>query len=568
MQNGIKIASGVALLVLLGIAIAFNLNFNSVGEAENLPIFERQIQALQESTEVVPPVLSVHTVASMYNREGVIPPQCYTKTEGKHNPCYVCHQDPIEGRENVMSDGPLQVEYSFSDEGMTNHWLNLFEDRSEAVANISDEEIMEWVNQDNYSQLAIRLEKANYTGWKPDLANLHLGKQAFDDEGFAKDGSHWVSFNYKPLPSTFWPTNGSTDDVMIRLPEIYRTNESGEYKKDIYAANLAILEANIKGYKAISSLEIDEKIVGVDLNQDGQLGLINEVRKLDSYVGAAHEYFIDTHLYPEGTEFLHSVRYLGIEGNDIGISTRMKELRYMKKWQAYPKGFYARRYELEAFEKEVGNLPGYTSAGDYGLDNGCGWSLIGFIEDANGHLRKNTHEENFFCMGCHNSVGSTIDKTFSFARKVDGAEGWRYIDLKGMPDAPNVGEEKGEIHTYFERVGGGDEFRSNTEMMARWFKAPGVVDDEKVLAAKDVYTLITPSRERALQLNKAYKTIVHQQDFVYGRDATVTAPINVYSELDNLTAPTLPVENTFKWDIRLDWEKAERNKSVSVAVTK
>lgn len=565
MQKKIKIAGCIALLTTIGVTFALAINARHVNDIKEVPIFEQQLQALQNNTEVVPAEVSIHTVASMYNREGVIPPQCYTKTEGLHNPCYVCHQNPIDGRENVMSDGPLQVEYSFSDEGMTNHWVNLFEDRSEAVANISDEEIIEWVNQDNYSELASRLEKSNYKGWKPDLANLHLGMHAFDEDGFAKDGSHWVSFNYKPLPSTFWPTNGSTDDVMIRLPEIYRSNDSGEYKKDIYVANLAILEANIKGHDEISSLTIDEKIVGVDLNQDGELGLIDRVRKLDSYVGAAKGYFLDTHLYPEGTEFLHSVRYLGFNGDDITISTRMKELRYMKKWQAYPKGFYARRYELEAFEKEVGNLPGYASAGDYGLDNGSGWSLIGFIEDANGQLRKNTHEENFFCMGCHNSVGSTIDKTFSFARKVDGAEGWRYIDLKGMPDAPNIGENKGEIHTYFERVGGGDEFRSNTEMMTRWFTSPGVVDEEKVLAAKDVYTLITPSKERALQLNKAYKAIVHQQDFVFGRDATVTSPVNVYSKVDNQTAPTLPEEKMFKWDIRLDWEKHKNNKTVSVA---
>jgi len=58
----------------------------------------------------------------------------------------------------------------------------------------------------------------------------------------------------------------------------------------------------------------------------------------------------------------------------------------------------------------------------------------------------------------------TIDKTFSFARKRDGVPGWGYLALRGMPDAPNRGERRGEIATYLERVVGGSEFRSNPEM--------------------------------------------------------------------------------------------------------
>src|SRR5690606_38597639 len=125
----------------------------------------------------------------------------------------------------------------------------------------------------------------------------------------------------------------------------------------------------------------------------------------------------------------------------------------------------------------------------------------------------NTYEENLFCMGCHTSLGSTIDNTFSFARKIDGAAGWGYVNLRGMPDAPNVGEEEGEIATYLQRAGGGGEFRSNPEMEARFFTA-GQADLEKIRAAKDVYELVTPSRERALLLNKAYRVIVADQDYI------------------------------------------------------
>jgi hypothetical protein len=182
-----------------------------------------------------------------------------------------------------------------------------------------------------------------------------------------------------------------------------------------------------------------------------------------------------------------------------------------------------------------------------------GWEIQGFIENKNGRLRAANFEETFFCMGCHSSLGSTIDSTFSFARKIDGADGWGYLNLHGMPDAPSAGEERGEIATYLERVGGGGEFRSNPEMQQRWFNADGSIKREALSRAADVYALITPSAERALQLNKAYRTIVQDQDFIFGRDASVSAPANVYDVVDMNKAPTLPEPRTYRWDIRLNW---------------
>ena len=525
------------------------------GDEADVPLHLQVIESLRSSSSVIPGIPDVHPVHTVFNREAIIPPQCYTRTEGKHNPCYVCHQAPVEGRENVMNDFGLQAAYSFSDAGLTNHWSNLFEDRSERVAAISDAEILEWINTDNYSALDGRLAESEFDGWAPDLKNLHMAAAAFDEHGFAKDGSHWVAFNYKPLPSTFWPTNGSTDDVMIRLPEIYRSDEDGNYSLDVYRANLAILEATIKGLDSITSLPVDERVLQRDLDKDGKLGVTTDIRDIKFYTGQASKLASFRHMYPAGTEFLHTVRYVGVdEAGNVSVSTRMKEVRYMRKWRSYGKRVYARQYQLEEFEKEAGNLPRYHYLGHNGLDNKFGWSIHGFIEGRDGELRENTFEENMFCMGCHTSIGSTIDKTFSFARKIDGAQGWGYIDLRGMPDAPNHGESKGEILTYFERVGGGDEFRSNEEMLQRWFKADRTsVDHAKVSAAADVYQLITPSRERALELNKAYRVIVEDQDFIFGRDATIKSPINVYDEVDNEKSPTLPAENIYQWDIRLDW---------------
>lgn len=522
--------------------------------AEQVPIHRQLLESLRTHDGVLPPVPDTHPVNTLSNAEAVVPPQCYTRTEVLHNPCYVCHQDPIAGRENRMADADLQQAYSFSDVGMTNQWKNLFEDRRERVAKISDEDILRYIATDNYSELPARLKQAGFQGWIPDLADLHLGPAAFDEHGFAKDGSHWVAFNYKPFPSTFWPTNGSTDDVMIRLPEAYRSGKDGKPSPDVYKANLAILEAVVKGVPDISCLPVDEKTIGRDLDGDGTLATARHIRDVSRWTGAAEPLHLESHLYPEGTEFLHTVRYVGIgKDGSIGVSTRMKEVRYSKKAKAYSKPMYARRYDLEAQDKEAGNLPAYLDLGHHGLDNGNGWALHGFIEDRHGRLRAMTYEENFSCMGCHNSVGSSIDKTFSFPRKLDGAKGWGYIDLKGMPDAPNVGETAGEIVTYLARVGGGSEFRNNDEMAAKWFKPDGTLDREKIATAKDVYELITPSKERALALNKAYRTIVQDQDFIHGKDALLVPPVNVYDKIDNDHTPTLPPERVFQWNIVLDW---------------
>ena len=121
-----------------------------------------------------------------------------------------------------------------------------------------------------------------------------------------------------------------------------------------------------------------------------------------------------------------------------------------------------------------------------------------------------------------------------------------------MPDAPSRGERTGEIATYMVRVGGGSEFRNNDEMLRRWF-TNGRLDRVRLSEARDVYDLITPSRERALALNKAYRCIVEDQDFLYGKDVVITPPENVYDKVDNDETPTLPESRVFRYDIVLDW---------------
>ncbi|MCD8523554.1 MAG: hypothetical protein LRY66_12295 [Saccharospirillaceae bacterium] len=503
--------------------------------------------AVSERTEV--------TSDKILNDEASIPSQCYTNTESEHNPCYTCHQmydRRTDKRLNRLDDGALQGSYMFSDVGVTNHWKNLFKDRQDWLNMVSDETILKYINENNYSNLAENLTNSGWKGFIPDLDNFHLGAGAFDEQGLALDGSYWVAFNYKPFPGTFWPTNGSTDDVTVRLAKEFREKE-GVFDKDIYFINLTIAELSIKDIESTSIWPIDENRIGFDIDQNGILSTTETVVKSKNYIGDAQNIPVEYQQFPQGTELMHSVRYVGIaEDDSIFIPQRMKELRYMKKVNVLSAGKLASRYDNERKEKLIGLLPNFINRGDLGFDNGQGWFVQGFIENYDGALRPQSYEEGMFCMGCHAAIGTTIDSTFSYARKITGAEGWGYINLKGMKDAPSFSEPGGEILNYLKRAGGGSEFRENPEMVQRWYTANGEVDHEKV-SNSDVYTLLAPSRERALNLNKAYTEIVRHQSFIHGRDATWIPAKNVYTEVDESIPPLNSEKRHYGWDIRLDW---------------
>ena len=490
------------------------------------------------------------------NPEAPVPSQCYTRTEGRHNPCYTCHQiydrSTGEFRMNELDDGGLQGDYLFSEEGLTNQWKNLFVDRRQWLEQVSDETIQAYVNTENYSQLPGDLKARDWQGFIPDLQDYDKAAEAFDERGIARDGSHWVAFNYKPFPGTFWPTNGATDDVVVRLPGAFRELD-GQYNETLYFLNLSLVELNIKQLDSIAIPPQDESLLQVDLDGDGTIGTATVMRKRETYLGDAAQSTVLPQQYPEGTEFMHSVRYVGSNSEgDIFVPARMKELRYMKKIRELAQHDIASRYARERKEKNEGKLPNFNYHGEQGMENGYGWMLQAYIEDYDGKLRPQTYEETFFCMGCHAAVGATIDQTFAFARKVPGEQGWGYIDLKGMPDVPSVSEPGGEILKYLERAGGGSEFRENTEMLSRWYQGDGTVDVEKVQAS-DVYTLLAPSHERALQLNKAYSHIVRHQSFIKGRDATWLPAENVFETIDESEPPLAPEFRYYDWDIRLDW---------------
>jgi hypothetical protein len=498
------------------------------------------------------------TLGKLDNREAPIPPQCYTKTEGRANPCWVCHA-PARFP-NAMVDWDLQGSYAFSDAGKTNYWTNLFVDRRAAVAQISDAEILAWIRADNYTSLReaiAALPEDDYRGYRPDLDFA----RGFDEQGFARDGSGWRAFRYKPFAGAFWPTNGSADDVMIRLPRAFQTDAEGRASLAVYRANLAILEASLASDPRVTDRElrwpiepIDERAAGLDLDGDGELEPeVGEVVGLPShFAGAAAKLRVRRGLYPKGTEFLHSVRYVDPER---GPSQRMKELRYSRKFAEPSDTQILAAYAREAEEKDEGGLPVFGGSALTGLRNGFGWQLQGFIEDREGRLRVQTEEEQYFCMGCHSNLGVTADQSFAFPRKLPGAAGWAYQDLRGIPDAPQVGHERGEIATYLERARAGDEFRSNPEMIARWLDAEGQVDHAALAAAPDIAAILMPSRERALALAKAYLVIVREQSFTRGRDPSIEAQVNVHREIVDESTGLSEAELVYlDGSLRLDWD--------------
>lgn len=119
---------------------------------------------------------------------------------------------------------------------------------------------------------------------------------------------------------------------------------------------------------------------------------------------------------------------------------------------------------------------------------------------------------------------------------------------------PERGEKEGEFLLYLKRVAGGSEFRNNEEMQRRWFDGAGKVREAEVRSVPHLAALIVPSRERAMRLNKAYRCIVKDQDFIFGKDATWVPQQNVYSVIDADKAPTLPEDKCYPYSILLDWK--------------
>lgn len=503
--------------------------------------------------------------AQLTNRFAYIPPQCFTQVaDGPslrvQNPCYVCHAEASDP--NFASQPEVQLTYDFpqahAGRDPRNAWRNLFRDLRPAIARISDAEILAFVSQDNYlaaggsNAIAARLVQPKATwdvdgdgrwgGYSPD-AYYQFDAQGFDR---APDGtpSGYRAFAYYPLPGAFMPSNGSFDDVLIRLPPLFRTDAQGREDYAVYALNLAVVEAMIRRAD-VPVAPVDERALGVDLDRDGLLGEARSIhyayrpRDPESmhYVGAAGaeqrrgRLRIAPGLFPAGTEFLHSVRYLALDAEGrVRAAPRMKELRYARKsrWLSYAElQDHAQREAKEAaLNPDRPEL--FHGDAERGLQNAIGWVYQGFIEDERGELRPQTHEETLSCMGCHGGLSATEDSAFAFARKLQTgpAFGWhppRWDTREPVPD-PMRADGEPEYASYLKLNPEGDGYRSNDEVREHFFDPAGKPRRAAFDAlSRDVNELLLPSPARALKLNKAYRVLVREQSFVHGRDA-VLAP--------------------------------------------
>jgi hypothetical protein len=512
------------------------------------------------------------------NKLANIPPQCFTRTRDDdgtmQNPCYVCHADAAEP--NFQSQPENQLAYAFPSlqrsGKVTNEWRNLFIDRAAAIAAIADDDALRHVRQDNYRDargridLAARLARVprnwdidgdgRWGGYVPDAAF------DFDAAGFDRtaDGraTGWRAFAYFPFPGAFMPTNGAFDDVLIRLPAPFRERADGTPDQRIYGINLAIVESLVR--RADIAIDAtDEMALGVDLDRDGRLATATRVvhdwaplqKRFMSYVGRARaeqeagRVHAADGLFPEGTEFLHSVRYLDVAADGSVVpAPRMKELRYSRKqrWVTYSSLRQQAMHESKEATLSPDEPEQYLGNPERGMQSRLGWVYQGFIEDRKGRLRPQTQEESRFCIGCHGGLSATDDGIFSFSRKLDrgAACGWYHWGERpfhGLPD-PLRADGKPEFATYLLNNMAGDEYRANDELRARFFDA----QDRPRPAAfatlgSDLSILMLPSRERALALDKAYLAIVREQSFVQGRDAVLHPTENVWREIGQ-DAPT------------------------------
>ena len=503
------------------------------------------------------------------NPTAYIPPQCYTKTTDAdgavHNPCYVCHTE--SKAPNFLNDIDVQQELVFPEPGVINRWHNMFKDNSEKVEEITDDFILNYVRQDNYKTTNGRLiladalnevpaewdrnKNGEWDGFIPD-SYYNFNEKGFDT---APDGNltGWRVFAYYPFLGTFMPVNGSTDDVMIRLPEAFRKDEQGLFNQDVYELNLSIIESLLK-QKDIVISEVDETLYSVDLNKDGKLSRTNTIRFawspndniFMSYVGLAKTKLekdgvkLAAGLFPVGTEFLHSVRYIDAQNGKTVMASRMKELRYARKdnWRNY--------YQLERIAtqevKERHDFPDRTKQVlgnmEVGLTVPQGWTYQGFIEDKQGDLRPQSYEESYFCVGCHSGTGATADTTFSFSRKFDsnnfkqGWYSWLEKDLSGISD-PLRNDGVGEYGYYLTHNPSGNEYRNNDAVKTKFYNNNGEKNTSAFKALEtDISTLLMPEVKHALLMNKAYKVIVNEQSYRHGRDGHVKKIDSIHKNVE------------------------------------
>jgi len=513
-----------------------------------------------------------------------IPAQCYIETsEGTQNACMFCHtnapararlgnNNPQAGLSSIT--GNLQTTYSFAPATQQtkspsiNPWENtLFPEKLETAyqqsPNRFDEtKMLGYLEEDNWSEAyAKRGGKAGWengdddSAWRlfPDLSPSDLPAK---EDGFVRtkaktralfaDMTGWRAINFMPY-GIFTPMSGSVSGIYIRLPKAFMQDEKGAWSEAIYAQNLDLLERAIT-----DRLESNDP---------------------KTYFGKAKEIEVHRGLYPLYTEFAHPLHYVDLRKNGTR-ATRVKEIRYMVKTRMY--------YPGEAAEKEE-DAPLYLNEKQGWINNGAGWILAGFIEDAKGHLRAQKGEELMQCVGCHSDnygfepssftsgSSNTIDSTWAFPRKFAGKLGWTEMDYlaytikegkatSGRGDPLNRKTLQGEFGTFLKHVVGANLYGVMPESMEAFFKERitkenGYNDNWRALDLKTPHILVTqqrlhvklmgefvakkayltdegfihprllyPTEKEALNAAVGYRKVVATQRFTLGKDVFAQTP--------------------------------------------
>jgi hypothetical protein len=457
---------------------------------------------------------------------------------------------------NYADDAALQTILSLPAAAADNPWTNVLDPPVARAAREGDDEVLAYVRRSNYFDdagvaLAHTLDRVPDEGGTGDRAWTGFRPDAwfsFDDQGFdhGSDGTvtGWRAFAYYPFLGTFFPTNGSMDDVLVRLDPLLQQDAGGKLDLGVYAINLAIVEALVTR-RDVPIDATDERRLGVDLDLDGALGLARRVAfgKGMRYVGRSaaepgRPFAIAPGLFPLNTEFLHSVRYLDVRPDgSVGMAARMKELRYAKKVRWLGEAELRRKVGEENREQSASpdGVAYFVPQRDRGVYNGQGWTFQGFIEAADGALRPQSYEETVACMGCHGGIGATTDSVFSFPRKLppsSAARGWFHWTQHGLGGLAEPRRRDGayEYSLYLQANRAGDELRENSEVQARFFDEGGRLRPAALARLHgDIGALLLPSAVRAIDLDRAYHAIVREQSFARGRDVVLAAPSEVYA---------------------------------------
>ncbi|TCP60904.1 hypothetical protein EV663_10779 [Rhodovulum bhavnagarense] len=492
----------------------------------------------------------------MPNPYAHIPAQCYIETAGgTQNPCQVCHTDGLANRRfgnNAPQGGAspfigdLTAEYAFAalnhpfqPNGSINPWENtLFPEKLRAaVAEAGHDpaawDMETWIRHDNWSVAAARRPgdaRAWDSGVRDDPFRLFPALSPVDlpadEDGFVRsdreegaffnDGRGWItgwrSVNFVPH-GIFTPLTGSVSGIYVRLPERFMQDAKGRFDLPTYAANLDLVAAAVSDH----------------LPEDAPA----------TYLGAAGGDPVQPGLYPIGTEFAHPLHYVDTEADGTegapgrfpgARADRVKEIRYMYKIKAFDPEYAGPEIKEES-------APAYASRTEGWIDNGAGWILAGWIEDADGALRAQTPSELVQCVGCHSGhepqretgghatfqsgVGVTIDSTWALPRRLPGDKGWgentamgyRAPEAEGeigrssWPDPINRAMENGEFAHFLEHVVGvslyGDMPASVEEFLAQTIRTEnGYSADWPALVTDTAQGYVGAQEQRAALLKE------------------------------------------------------------------